>query len=330
MAAMAARAEARRAGSAIADAERIGVVTHERPDGDAVGALLGTSLALQNLAKQVFPAMADGLPSRFSFLPGSDSIQSGLPQTLDLLIALDCSDLGRLGPLAGHLPRPVDVNIDHHPTNEGFGAVNFVIASAASTAGMIFEYASDLGLPLDRQVATCLLTGLVTDTLGFRTENVTPHVLRQAADLQQLGAPLAEIYERSLGRFSFRAARYWGCGLSSLQREQGMVWAMLTLEDRKAAGYGGPDDADLINFLSTIDGARIAMIFVEQTDLRTKISWRSRDSLDVSKVAAVFGGGGHRAAAGAVVQGKLPDVLDRVLSATRQLLQGATISAEPD
>jgi phosphoesterase RecJ-like protein len=324
------RAEARRAGAAIAAAGRIGVVTHERPDGDAVGALLGTSRALQSLGKQVFPAMADGLPSRFTFLPGSGTIRAALPEALDLLIAVDCSDLRRLGSLADHLPRPVDVNIDHHPTNEGFASVNFVIASAASTAGMIFEYAGELGLPLNQEVATCLLTGLVTDTLGFRTENVTPEVLRQAADLLQLGAPLAEIYERSLGRFSFRAARYWGCGLSSLQRQHGMVWAVLTLDDRKKAGYGGPDDADLINFLSTIEGARIAMIFVEQAHLRTKISWRSRDALDVSRVAAQFGGGGHRAAAGAVVQGNLPDVVARVLAATRQILPGTPIPTESE
>jgi phosphoesterase RecJ-like protein len=115
--------------------------------------------------------------------------------------------------------------------------------------------------------------------------------------------------------------RYWGAGLSSLDSDDGMVWATLTLEDRKKANYHGNDDADLINILSSVKEANIAMIFIEQNGGSVKISWRSKNGYDVSGVAMKFGGGGHKAAAGAEIQGELGDVKDRVLTQTRILLK---------
>jgi phosphoesterase RecJ-like protein len=135
------------------------------------------------------------------------------------------------------------------------------------------------------------------------------------------GADLPELYGRSLVRRSFPAARYWGAGLSSLKREHGIVWGTLTLADRKSAGYGGNDDADLINIISAIDGSKVGMIFVEQADNHVKISWRAlEDGIDVSKVAKHFNGGGHAAAAGADIPGSLAEIQPVVLKTTRELL----------
>lgn len=301
-------------------ADTIVVIGHERPDGDAVGSLNAVAIGLENTGKQVTSVLADGVPRRFLFLPGAERVQQTIPTECDLLIAVDCSAIERTGYDLESLPRGIDLNFDHHPTNNHFGAINFVEPNAAATAEVLFDLSAPLGLQIDTDVATNLLTGLVTDTIGFRTSNVTPKVLRIAAQLIELGAPLAEVYERSLNQRSFVAARYWGCGLSRLERDDGLLWASLTLEDRKSVGYPGRDDADLINLLSTIESAEVTLIFVEQSEGKVKVSWRSRNGLNVARLANAFGGGGHEQAAGAMVAGELDEVRARVLSATRKIL----------
>ena len=119
---------------------------------------------------------------------------------------------------------------------------------------------------------------------------------------------------------SFKAARYWGAGLSRLERDGAIVWAVLTLEDRKVANYWGNDDADLINVISSVEKSPIAIVFVEQSQDTVKVSWRARGDFDVAQVAGEFGGGGHRAAAGAMIQGSLNEIMPRVLRMTREML----------
>ena len=314
------RSEFQRVGELINAAEDIALISHERPDGDAVGSLLAMSVSLQLSGKRAVPVLADGVPGRFRFLPTWQTVQNRLPEAWDLLICVDAGDLRRMGLDPGVFVRPPDINIDHHPTNSNYARVNIVDPAAAASAELAYDLILALGLPMDLDVATCLLAGLVNDTIGFRTTNVTPRVLRMAADLLEQGAPLARIYELSLSQRSFDAARYWGSGLSSLERDGGLIWASLSLEDRLRAGYPGPDDADLVDLLTTIEGAEIVVIMVEQLGGKTKVSWRCKAGLDVSSLAARFGGGGHRPAAGAVIEGSLDDVKARVLEATRQLL----------
>jgi phosphoesterase RecJ-like protein len=218
----------------------------------------------------------------------------------------------------------VDLNIDHHITNTRFGALNLVDPAAVSTTAVLAENFSALGLSFAPAVIDALLNGMITDTLGFRTSNMTPKAMRIAADLMDKGADLPALYERALLRRSFTAMRYWGAGLSTLQREDGLVWATLSLADRKATGYPGNDDAELVSNVSMIEGAAITVLFIEQADKQVKISWRSQGGHDVAHLAAQFGGGGHVAAAGALLTGSLADVQARVLQATR-----ATLHAVP-
>ncbi len=305
----------------IEGATRIAIVAHMRPDGDAIGSLIALALSLQNGGKQVSSILADGVPKRFRFLPGSNAVQRKFPTDCNLLIALDCSDIERTGFEREDLPRRVDINVDHHPSNTHFGVVNIVDPHAAATAEILFDLAEPLGLEIDSNIATNLLTGLVTDTIGFRTTNVTPKVLHVVSRLIELGAPLAEIYECALNRRSVISARYWGRGLSRLQQEDGLVWTSLTLEDQQSVGYSGKDDADLINLLSTIDGAEVAVIFVEQPEGAIKVSWRSKAGLNITPLAEAFGGGGHHQAAGAMIVGDLEEVTETVISATRGILE---------
>lgn len=304
-------------------ANQIVLVTHERPDGDAVGSLLALAAALQAAGKKATPLMVSGLPGRYGFLPMADQVRKSFPEDCDLLIAVDCAAGDRTGFPQRDLPRPIDINIDHHPTNTQFAAVNLIQEGAASTTEILFELIPAWDLPLDSDVATNLLTGLLTDTIGFRTSSTRPQSLRVAASLMELGAPLADLYDRAISRMSFVAANYWGNGLSRMNHEDGLVWTSLTLADRHAVGYPGADDADLVNLLMTIEEARVVVLFVEQPGGRIKVSWRAEPGVDVSKVAESFSGGGHKPAAGATIEGSLPEVQPQVLEATREAMKAA-------
>lgn len=301
-------------------AQSVLVVSHVRPDGDAVGSLLGLGLALQAAGKTVQMGLADGVPASFRHLSGSDRVQKEPRGDFDTFITVDCADFKRVGKPFQSLGAP-HLNIDHHVTNERFGKLNLIEGDEVATSAILTNHLPLWGLTITPPIAAALLTGIVTDTLGFRTSNVTSEALRQAATLMDIGADLPDLYMRGLVRRSFEATRYWGAGLSKLERSDGLVWGTLTLEDRKICGYTGNDDADLINTISAIENHKVGMIFVEQADSHVKISWRALEpGIDVSQVAQYFQGGGHAAAAGADVPGTLEEVQPLVLKVTREML----------
>lgn len=304
----------------IASANKVVIASHVRPDGDAIGSLLGLGLALRDAGKTVEMVLADGAPASFKFLEGIDLIKKEPGTDHDTFITVDCADFKRTGKIFENFGQP-DINIDHHKTNEKFGKLNLIEAEEVATAAILTNHLPAWGFKITKPIAAALLTGILTDTLGFRTSNITPEALRQAAQLMETGVDLPEIYMQSLVRKSFPAARYWGAGLSSLESKHGIVWGTLTLADRKSAGYGGNDDADLINMISAIDGNKVGMVFVEQSNNHVKISWRAlQPGIDVSPIAKHFKGGGHAAAAGADIEGSLVDIQKEVLKQTRELL----------
>jgi phosphoesterase RecJ-like protein len=306
--------------SRLESAQKIVIASHVRPDGDAIGSLLGLGLALNNAGKDVQMVLVDGVPSSFKHLEGTERIVKAPQGEHDTFIAVDCADLRRLGKVFENFGQP-DINIDHHITNEQFGKLNLIEAEEVATAAILTNHLPAWGYEITKPIASALLTGIVTDTLGFRTANTNPSALRLCATLMETGADMPDLYMRSLVKRSFAAARYWGAGLSSLEQKNGIVWSTLTLEDRKHSGYGGNDDADLINIISAIDGNKVGMIFVEQSDSKVKISWRALENgIDVSKVAKHFNGGGHAAAAGADIPGSLWEVQPFVLKTTREIL----------
>jgi phosphoesterase RecJ-like protein len=305
-------------GRSISQAEKFLLVAHVRADGDAIGSLLGFGLALQENGKQVQMVLPDGGPSRYRHLAGHQLIKKKAEIPFDLSIVLDCSDLPRTGDvLDGRQP---DINIDHHITNLKFARINLVLPEIAATSAILVDCLPLWGLPFSTASAEALLTGIVSDTLGFRTTNTTAHTLNAAAVLMEHGAPLADIYERELLQRSFESVRYWGKGLNNLQREGGLIWTALSLADRKEADYPGNDDADLVNILSSIEDYDMVIILTEQKNNHVKVSWRGRPGLDVSTLALQFNGGGHPAAAGADVVGTLPEVEERILQASRSLI----------
>ncbi|NJC97740.1 MAG: hypothetical protein C3F07_11280 [Anaerolineales bacterium] len=301
-------------------ANNIVIASHVRPDGDAIGSLLGLGLALRDAGKSVQMVLADGVPASFKHLEGSELIVKEPAGGHDAFITVDCADFKRVGKVFEDFGKP-DINIDHHVTNEKFGTLNLIEAEEVATAAILTRHLPEWGLKITRPIAAALLTGIVTDTLGFRTANTNPSALRLCAGLMETGVDMPDLYMRSLVKKSFPAAKYWGAGLSSMEHKDGIVWGTLTLADRKRTGYGGNDDADLINMISAIDGNKVGMIFVEQNDNHVKISWRALEpGIDVSQVAKHFKGGGHAAAAGADIPGELDKIQPLVLKTTKELL----------
>lgn len=304
----------------IGEAAHILVVSHIRPDGDAVGSILGLGLSLRAAGKDVQMVLVDGVPATFKHLSGSDTINKRVKGEIDVSIVLDCSDLQRVGDVLSKDTAPT-FNIDHHITNLNFAQFNLVYPEIPSTAEILVGLIPQLGLSIEKEAAEALLTGMITDTLGFRTSNIHADTLRTAADLMELGCDLPYLYNKALHFRSFEAVRYWGAGLSTLEKEDRLLWACLTQKDRQSIGYPGRDDADLINILSSIEEIDIAIIFVEQVNGSVKVSWRAQKGFDVSQIASNFGGGGHKPAAGAEIEGDLELVKIEVLEATRNYLK---------
>ena len=307
-------------GDLVSRADRILIISHIRPDGDAVGSILGLGLILEELGKEVSLVLEDGVPKVFTHLTGSDRIIKEAIGVFDLVIVVDSSDIERIGSVLDDYGEP-DVNIDHHPTNTQFAKLNLVRDNAVATVEIIFDLVQELSYPINLPIAEALLTGLLTDSLGFRTSNTNPQTLRIAAELMEVGANLPNLYRKAMLEKSIEAVKYWGRGLSGIQMEDRLVWASLSLEDRIAADYPGRDDADLINVLARIKETDISVVFVEQKNGSVKVSWRSRPGFDVSVVATQFGGGGHKPAAGADIKGDLKRVQEEVLEATRKSLK---------
>lgn len=301
--------------------QTIWVISHIRPDSDAIGAVLGLGLALEKHGKTVQMILEDGVPRNHRSLPGSQKVLAAPTLQPDMVIILDCSDPKRTGRISHVLPQP-DLVVDHHKTNLNFALHNLVDAQAVSTTAVLYQHMPAWGLEIDQPVAENLLAGLIGDTIGFRTSNTTAAALRMAAELMEKGVDFARIYQEIITNRSYSAVCYWGQGLSKLQKEHQLVWTELTLEDRKKIGYSGNDDADLINVLSSIEEADVAIIFVEQNYDHVKVSWRARTGIDVSAIAFQFGGGGHAAAAGADISGSLAEVKAQVIQKTQGLLMG--------
>jgi len=302
--------------SLLGSANRILLITHITPDGDAIGGLLALGRTLRKLGKDVTLSCSDAVPGRFAYLPGCADIVHQVNGVFDLIVSLDCSDLRRVGPIyRSEQWRDVPfLNIDHHVTNMRFGTHNWVEPAFVATSEMVLELCDRLGVPLDVELARCLLYGIIGDTQGLRTDNVTPELLAKVMRLMQAGAPLAEIMDQVFNRRPFNLLRAWAKTLEMMRLEDGVVWAVLSRRARQEAGWPDTDMQGLSNFLIAVDEASLSAVFVERDDGRVEVGMRARAPYDVARVAFALGGGGHPPAAGCVIDGPLNVAVDRVVA----------------
>ena len=299
----------------LSNANKVVIVSHIRPDGDAVGSALAFGNALREAGKEVQCVLQDGIAERYRYLPGALEVTTSVSLDYDYLIVVDSADSNRVGTVLDDLPMP-DLVVDHHKTHSDFGKIDYVVPESEATALLLTTKLVDWGLEISKDTATCLMVGLLADTLGFRTNNTTPLALRTAADLMEKGADLVHVYHQTLSMRSLSEIRYWGQGLTKLELKDGVLSSSLTLDDRIIAGYPENDDADLINTLTVVPEALVSVLFIEQENEGVKVSWRSVKGLDVSGIAARFGGGGHASAAGADIKGELEEIKKLVLDET--------------
>jgi phosphoesterase RecJ-like protein len=295
------------------------LVCHVAPDGDALGSLTGLAHALRQLDQSAIAACPDAVPSRFHYIPNIEAVVQNVNASFDLVVALDCSDPGRLGdfPKLPHFDQHPLINIDHHVTNVGFGDVDLVDPDASSTAEVLLRLLEQLDISLDLTLATCLLVGIVTDTRGFRTNNVTPRVMEAALRLMEAGASLPHVTQHSLDCRPMVVMHLWAAALARLRSQDGVIWTSMPLEMRRGIGYQGDGDAGLVSFLLTAEEADASVVFVEQGDGRIEVGMRAAPGLDVAQIALRFGGGGHALAAGFSISGPLEAAEGRVLDALR-------------
>jgi phosphoesterase RecJ-like protein len=304
-------------------ATRVIAVTHVNPDGDAIGSMMGMTLTLQALGKTVIPAVDTGTPAHLKFIPGSEAVRSVLTdETADLVISLDASDVRRTGEVGRYalaLGKPV-IMVDHHQTNTLFGTVNLLNAETPATAEVLVDWITAVGWPLSRDAAYALLTGIVTDTLCFRTNTTTADTLDKARRLMNAGAPLNAITQQTVNRRSAATFRLWARVMPSLQIEDHAAWVCIGLEAKREAGYEEEGSAGgLAQLLNEADDAYVTAVFVEKSSEAVEVHFRAHPGFNVADLARAIGGGGHILASGATVQGTLSEALALVLPKLKEV-----------
>jgi phosphoesterase RecJ-like protein len=307
-------------------AQRILAITHISPDGDAIGSLLGFTHAMRSLGKIVTPACQDQIHPRFNYLNGVRDIKQSGEGSFDLIVSLDASDMARLGSIyipAQHAALPI-VALDHHITNTLFGAANVVEPNCSSTAEIVLALLRRMNLPITADTANALLTGVITDTLAFRTSNTTPDTLAAAMELMRCGGNLQEVTRQALVLRSFDSLRLLGAGLMAAKVDGRIAYATIPRRLRKDLGVKEDrGDAGLVGTLVTAYEVDVVAVFVELANGDIEISFRAQPGFDVSQVALELGGGGHPAAAGCTVPGPMRDAVNRVLPRLKQVVREA-------
>ena len=290
--------------TALAQASRVAIACHVNPDGDALGALFAASIGLRSLGIATFPSWGSApasIPPSYAFLPGAAELvqPADMPET-DVFLALDCGAGDRLGDLESVArAASVSINVDHHPGNDLFGTLNLVAPKASSTAELTAFLLRDLGVFFDRDIATCLYTGLVTDTGRFSYSNTSPETLRIAADLFEYDVPATLIAQEVFESAPFGYLKLVGRVLDRavLAAEERFVYSWVTTADLIETGVAMDETEKLIDAVRATSAAEVAAVFKEQADGSFRVSLRSK-GVSVGEIARERGGGGHDLAAG--------------------------------
>ncbi len=300
------------------------IFIHSHPDGDAIGSGLALSLALDQREQFVPVVCADLLPARYQFLPATDRLTTQVPADFEVAVVLDAADRQQLGAVAEALDQAQTVVwIDHHRTNESQADIEYLDPHAPATALLVHLIIEAIGATMTPDIATCLYTGLATDTGFFTFENTTAQALAAGAQLIREGADPHGIAQAINKQHKLPALRLQGQALASLRSAAGgrIVYAQLTPADFNTAQAKSEDTEGIIDLLKTVDGSEVQVLFKATRHNCWRISLRS-SLIDVAAIAQEFGGGGHVAAAGCTMTGALPEVRARMLETIASTLNG--------
>jgi phosphoesterase RecJ-like protein len=308
------------------------LTSHIRPDCDALGSELGMAQVLAAVGKEVRIVNAHPTPANLAFIDPDKRIQVlgrdvTLPELMnyDCLMVLDTSAWAQLGEM-GDVVRAIaakKVILDHHVSSDDLGAEVFRNVQAEATGRLVQEAARELGVRLTPEIAMPLFAAITTDTGWLRFASTTGDTFRFAGALVDAGARPDRIYNAIYEQDTLARVQLRGRILARTQSDLNgrLVFTSVTREDFEATGAAAADTEDVVNMTLVIAGTEVAVILVEQPDTRVKVSFRSRAGLDCSRLAETFGGGGHKAAAGATVSGPLAEAETRVLDAVRAAMR---------
>lgn len=308
-------------GRVLREHQRFAVLSHVRPDGDALGSQLALGLSLEQLGKEVVIWNEDGMLDKYSFMPGAERIAKPPvePQDFDVAIALDTATQNRLGSAAAAVKSArLWVNIDHHPSNPQYGDLVFIDPIAPATGQILFELMCAAEMPIDVAIAEDLFVAISTDTGSFQYPNTTARTFEIAAELIRRGVNVGRLSQLLYESYPLRRVQLLRDLLGTMRIEAGGKLASFSLSLASAAKLGvkAEDNEGLIDHLRAIQGVVVAVFFEELPDGKVRVSMRSKsEAADVCAIAQKFRGGGHKLAAGARVQGTLAEVEQRVLAA---------------
>lgn len=311
---------------------RFWLVSHARPDGDALGSLLALRLLLQGAGREAVVLLRDALPYPYGFLPGADAVRvtAAAPADLpppDALVLLECGSFARshIAGLEGHFT----INVDHHASARPCADVNWIDPAACAVSAMIYRLAGGMGWPVGADTAACLYTGVVADTGGFIFANTTAPTLELAAELARLGAAPHDIAARMYLAYPEAKMRVLGAALAHLQVTPPLAWMWIGAAEMARLNASWEDAEGLVNYALGLRGVELAAFFrpAGPTDApgRQRVSLRSAGAVDVCAIAQQFGGGGHPQASGFSLAGEPAAVRARVLARLRQALDGAAV-----
>ena len=308
-------------GRALRDHQRFAVLSHVRPDGDALGSQLALALSLQELGKTVRVWNEDGMLEKYSFLPHAELLTKppAAKEDVDLVVALDTAVPTRLGTALDAVgSAKMMINIDHHPSNPAYGDLVYVDPASPATGQILFELIADQKLPLTKEVAENLYVAISTDTGSFQYPNTTARTFEIAAELIRVGVDVGRVSQLLYENYPRRRIELLRELLGTMRFEgNGRVASFsLSLEMAKRLGVLPEDNEGLIDHLRAIHGVIVAVFFEELPDGKVRVSMRSKsEKADVCAICMKFGGGGHTLAAGARVRGTLAEVERKVLEA---------------
>lgn len=295
---------------------RFVVTSHARPDGDGIGSALACGQILRVMGKEAEVVMHDGVPRIYQNLPFADRVvQADAVPENDAVILLECDGVQRTQ-LAG-LEKCFLINIDHHASGRNFANINWIDSEAMATAELVFRLARLACVPVDRDIATCLYTALMTDTGSFMFVGTNEHTFTVARELVLAGADPALCARHIYFGHSTAKMRLLGAALSNLHREGAMAWIWVTQEQMTRLGAREEDCEGLVNYALSIAEVQVAIFFRELPDQRFRVSLRSKGEVNVSTVAESFGGGGHKCASGCSIEGPLAVAVSRIVERLR-------------
>jgi phosphoesterase RecJ-like protein len=303
------------------------ITSHVRPDGDSVGSSLALLLVLERLGKNATIVLRDPIPRVYQSLPGADRVRQitgfDRPLQYDAVFVIECSDIDRPG--LEKLPEQFTVNIDHHTTTVRFGSINWIDTTASAVGEMIYNLCKAIGVRVTADIAECLYAALLTDTGSFHFPNTTERTFKVASELVRLGADPAKI-SHSIYSYPFSKVKLTGLALSSLQRDPTgrIAWLSVTQEMMREAQASEEDADGIANYTLAIEDIMVLAFFKEVASNVFRASLRSKDSLNVAKIAESFGGGGHRNASGCTLVGDLEEIQRQVVAKLEEALNNSS------